>query len=124
MCRGTLRIRSRTARLVMPCSRRRWTSRSRVRAEVIPMPENRRSGMDAFQPLLYGGERRMACQIDLQGSHGNPTLGDGFEIGSRSGILLRPGGPHPVHRPPARIVGGHDGLGAMAIAEARAAKAP
>ena len=39
--RGTLRMRSSTASFVMPCSRRRAISRSRVRAEVMPMPLTR-----------------------------------------------------------------------------------
>src|SRR6185312_5124654 len=99
------------------------TNRSRVRADVMPMPESRRSGMNAFQPMLQGGQRRMARKIDLQGSHRNITLGDGLEVGAGPGILLRPGGSDPVNGPAARIVRGQDGLRAVAKPEPRAAKA-
>src|SRR5579883_2821936 len=122
MWRGTLRIRSSTARLVMPCSRSRCTSRSRVRAEVMPMPESLMSGMNTFQPALQIGQRGVACQIDLQGRHGDETLSDGLEVGAGTGILLRSHRPDPIHRSASRILRAHDRLGTVAIAEASAAK--
>ncbi len=82
MWRGTFRIRSSTARLVMPCSLRRWTSRSRVRAEVMPMPAKRASTIQVVQPGLHAGDGRMAREIDLQGSHGNEAFLDGVEVGA------------------------------------------
>ena len=59
----------------------------------------------------------MAREIYLQRRHGNITLGDGFEVGAGSGVLLRTGGPDPVHRTPPRIVRRQDALGAMAESE-------
>src|SRR6185312_17542993 len=89
----------------------------------MPMPENRRSGMEAFQPMLQAGQRGMAGEIDLQRSHRDITLIDGFEIRARSRVLLRPRGSHPVHGPPARVARGQDGLRTMAKSEPRATKA-
>src|SRR5207248_2283678 len=108
----------------MPCSRRRCTSRSRVRAEVMPMPDRRRSVIDAFQPGPDCGQCRVAGEVDLQGSHRDVSLGDGVEVGAGTRVLLRPGGTDPVHRTPARVLRAHDRLGTGAIAEPADAKAP
>src|SRR5256885_5642335 len=84
-------MRSSTARFAMPCSRNRCTSRSRVRAEVMPMPDRRRSVIDAFQPGPDRGQRRVTGEVDLQGSHRDISLGDGVEVGPGTRVLLRPG---------------------------------
>src|SRR2546425_11911652 len=110
-------MRSSTARFAMPCSRKRCTSRSRVRAEVMPMPDRRRSVIDAFQPGPYRGQRRVTGEVDLQGSHRDISLGDGVEVGPGTRVLLRPGRTDPVHRTPAGVLGAHDRLGTVAIAE-------
>src|SRR5712672_2509464 len=117
MWRGRFRILSRTVRLVMPCSRRRCTSRSRVRAEVMPMPDRRRSVIDAFQPAPDCGQGRVTGEVDLQRRHRDVSLGDGVEVGTRTRVLLRAGGTDPVHRTPARVLRPHDRLGTVAIAE-------
>src|SRR5215472_18671220 len=98
MWRGTLRIRSRTARLAMPCSRSRWTRRSRVRAEVMPMPVSRRSVIDAFQPAADGGQCAVAREIDLERRHRYEALGDRVEVRAGPCVLLGPRWPDPEHR--------------------------
>src|SRR6202521_6484597 len=108
----------------MPCSRKRCTSRSRVRAEVIPIPDRRRSVIDAFQPGPDCGQCRMTGEVDLQGSHRDISLGNGIEVGTWTRVLLRPGGTNPVHRTPARVLRAHARLGPVAIAEPAGAKPP
>src|SRR5687767_7072996 len=122
MCRGTLRMRSSTARLRMPCSCRRWISRSRVRAEVMPMPAKRmliarvrsrpEPGAQRIQGIAIGqvhGERR----------HRDIAVGYGVEVRAGACILAGAGGTDPVDRTAARIFGANHVLGAVAIAEAR-----
>src|ERR1700722_389218 len=119
-CRGTFWIRSSTRRSMIPCSCRRCTSRSRVRAEVMPMPLSRGPSMKLFklEPLLQFGQSGMPGQIDLQGRDGREALGHGMKIRTGSGVLARSGVAHPVDIAAARILGLHDGLAAMAAAEA------
>src|SRR5580698_714286 len=124
MCRGTLRMRSSTSGFTMPWSRSRWTSRSRVRADVIPMPLRRRSTIEAFQPVRHHVERVVAREVDLQRCHGNEALRHRVEVRTRSGILLWTGGADPVDLSAARIARGHDALGAMSESEPCAAESP
>src|ERR1700688_1567831 len=125
-CRGTLRIRSSTLRSVMPCSCKRCTRGSRVRAEVMPIPLRRGPSMKLLklEPLLQFGQSGMTGQIDLQGSDGCETLGDRMKIRTGSGILAGPGVAHPVDIAAARIFRLHDRLAAVAAAEPRHLDAP
>src|SRR5579872_7241155 len=123
MWRGTLRTRSSTSGFTMPCSRSLCTSRSRVRAEVMPIPLRRRSTIDAVQPVRDQVERGVARHIDLQRRHRDEALRDGVEVGSGPGVLLRTCWTNPVHLSTARIAGGHDPLRAMTKAQTCAAKA-
>src|SRR5579872_6466788 len=113
MCRGTLRIRSSTSGFAIPCSRNRCTSRSRVRAEVMPMPLRRRSTIDAFQPLRHELERAVPGEIDLQRRHRDEPLRYGVEVRPRPGILLRSSGSDPVDLAAPRIARGYDALRAV-----------
>src|SRR5579872_1808813 len=122
--RGTLRMRSSTARLAMPCSLRRWTRRSRVRAEVMPMPVRRTSVINAFQPARQGGQGRVTCQIDLQGRHRDIPFRDRMKVRPGSGLLLGPGRTDPIDGPAMGILGAHDRLGGVAETQASGAKAP
>src|SRR5271156_5630186 len=97
MCRGTLRIRSNTERFVIPWSLKRCTSRSRVRADVIPIPAKRTSAIDTFQPTLHNRQRGVSGQIDLQRGHRDVVLCNGGEVGSGAGIVLGAGGADPVY---------------------------
>src|ERR1700728_647724 len=119
-CRGTLRIRSSTRRSTIPCSCRRCTRRSRVRAEVMPMPLSRGPSMKLLklEPFVQLRQRRMTGQIDLQGRDRGKPFCHGMEIRARSGILATAGIAHPVHVAPSRIFCLHDGLAAMTAAEA------
>src|SRR5882672_2669356 len=103
----------------MPPSFSRCTSRSRVRAEVMPMPLTRGSTIDAPQPFIETFERRMTRQIDLQRCHRYEPVPYGVEIRARTGFLLRSGGTHPIDRSAAWILGAHDRLGAMPESEPR-----
>src|SRR5580692_685585 len=122
MWRGTFLMRSRTARLLMPCSRRRCTRRSRVRALVMPMPDSRVSAIERSKPGRQLRQRGMPREVDLQRRHGYEPLGDGVEVGARAGVLLGPGRADPVDRAPARVLGPHDPLGAVAVAQAAGTK--
>src|SRR5579862_7907903 len=115
-------MRSSTARLLMPCSRNRWTRRSRVRAEVIPIPDMRRSAIDGIQPAGKRRQRGVAREIHLQWSHGHVTLRNGVEVGSRTLVFLCTGGTDPVDGASARILGAHRRLGAVSVAESTGAK--
>src|SRR5579872_1268306 len=121
--RGTLRMRSSTARLAMPCSRRRCTSRSRVRAEVMPMPAIRRSAIEAFQPAPDCGQRAVAREVDVQRRHRDVAACHCVEVGAGTGVLLRARRTNPVDRTAARILGAHHRSRAVAKAEAARAKA-
>src|SRR5882757_3810016 len=123
MWRGTLRTRSSTARFEMPCSRRRCTSRSRVRAEVMPIPANRTSAIDAFQPALHGRQCGVSGQVDLQRRHGNIALCDGVEVRPWTGVLLRSSWADPVYGAASRILRPDDGFGSVAVTESGRAKA-
>src|SRR5277367_3846635 len=111
-CRGTLRIRSNTRASVMPCSCRRCTKRSRVRAEVMPIPLSRGPSMKLLmrEPLLQFGQSRMARQIDLQRRDGREAFGHGVKIRAGSGVLACPGVAHPVDVAAARVLRLDDGL--------------
>ena len=108
----------------MPGSRSRVTSRSRVRAEVMPMPETRESLIvvasrrAAAQPLVEVRQRRVAREIDLQAA--SPTRSRSPRHRSRCLRPRRrpPRGPDPVHRTTARIGALDNGLGAMTMTEA------
>src|SRR5580692_5524198 len=119
-CLGTLRTRSSTRRSTIPCSCRRCTGRSRVRAEVMPMPLSRGPSMKLLklEPFLQLGQRCMTGQIDLQGSDGGKPFRHGMEVRARSRVLAIAGIADPVHIAPPRIFCPHDGLAAMAAAEA------
>src|SRR5580704_9306370 len=114
-CRGTFWIRSSTRRSTIPCSCRRCTKRSRVRAEVMPMPLSRGPSMKLFklEPLLQFGQSGMTGQVDLQGSDGCKAFGHGMEIRARAGVLTGPGIAHPVDIAAARVLGLDDGFAAM-----------
>src|ERR1700722_10172824 len=118
--RGTFRIRSSTRLSAIPCSWSRCTSRSRVRAEVMPIPLSRGPSMKLlkFQPLLHCGYCRMARQIDLQGSDGRIPVRHGMKVRARSRILAGTGVTHPIDIAAARIFRLHDRLAAMAAAQA------
>src|SRR5476651_1828646 len=105
----------------MPCSRSRCTSRSRVRAEVMPIPLRRGPSVKLLklEPALEFGQSRVARQIDLQGSDGRETLGNGVKIGARTRVLTVPRGSHPIHVAAARVLGGHNRFAAVPAAEAR-----
>src|SRR5271165_3972265 len=120
-CRGTLRMRSRIRRSAIPCSCSRCTSRSRVRAEVMPMPLKRGPSMKLvkIEPPLEIRKRRMAGQIDLQRSDGRITLRDSVEVRAGARVLSGACIAHPVYVAAARILHFDDGLGAMPAAEAR-----
>src|SRR5271168_4978813 len=120
-CRGTLRIRSSTRRSVIPCSCKRCTRRSRVRADVMPIPLSRGPSMKLLnlEPFLQLRYRRMARQVDLQRSDGGESLRDGMKIRARSGILAGTGVAHPVDAAAPRVLGLHDRLAAVTAAEAR-----
>ena len=81
----------------MPWSRRRCTSRSRVRAEVMPMPAKRGSvghGCTPVEPFATLVERRMAGEVRLQRRHRDEPLRDRVEVGARARLLLpAPAGP-------------------------------
>src|ERR1700730_14169970 len=125
-CRGTLRIRSSTRRSVIPCSCRRCTSRSRVRAEVMPIPLRRGPSMKLLklEPLLQFGQSGMTRQIDLQGSDGRKASGHGMEIRTGSCVLAGAGVSHPIDVAAPRIFRLHDRLSAMPAAESRYLDAP
>src|SRR5690606_40172807 len=98
------------------------TSRSRVRAEVMPMPEKRTSATwPPVEPLSHAAERRMARQVDLQRRDRHEALADGVEIGTRPRFLPRAGRTDPEHRPAPRVARAADRLGAMPVTEARGA---
>src|SRR3984957_12151316 len=119
-CLGTLRMRSSTRRSTIPWSCRRCTRRSRVRAEVMPMPLSRGPSMKLLklEPFLQLGQRRVTGQIHLQGSDRGKPFGHGMKIRARPCVLAIAGITHPVHIAPPRILCPHDGLAAMAAAEA------
>src|ERR1700730_11485844 len=125
-CRGTFRIRSSTRRSVMPCSCKRCTRRSRVRAEVMPIPLSRGPSMKLLkvEPLLQIGQSGMTLQIDLQGRDGREALGHGMKIRAGSGVLAGTGIAHPIDIAASRIFRLHDRLAAMTAAEPRHSDAP
>src|SRR6266404_7976039 len=99
----------------MPCSCKRCTRRSRVRAEVMPMPLSRGPSMKLLkvEPPLQFGQSGVTCQIDLQRRDGCKALGDGMKIGAGSGVLALTGVAHPVHIAASRVLRLHDRLAAM-----------
>src|SRR3984957_13545458 len=125
-CRGTLRIRSSTRRSIMPCSCKRCTKRSRVRAEVMPIPLRRGPSMKLLklEPLLQFGQSGMSRQIDLQGSDGRKAFRHGMKIRAWSGVLAGAGVAHPVDIAAPRIFRLHDRLAAVAAAKPRHLDAP
>src|SRR5256886_10784670 len=90
----------------------------------MPMPDRRRSVIDALQQGPDCRQCRVTGEVDLQGSHRDVSLGNGVEVGAGTRVLLRPGGTDPVHRTPARVLRAHDRLGTVAKAEPAGAKAP
>ena len=107
----------------MPCSRRRATSRSRVRADVMPMPLcrvviHRHSGRPLSQSPISS---RAACRVRSTCSGVTETYP--FATASKSvpspASAPSPGRADPVHRAPARVGRAHDGLGAVTVAETR-----
>src|SRR6202051_163347 len=125
-CRGTFRIRSSTRRSVIPCSCRRCTRRSRVRAEVMPIPLSRGPSMKLLklEPLLQFGQSGVAGQIDLPGSDGGKTFGAGLKIRAGPRVLTGTGVAPPVDIAASRVFRLHDRLAAMAAAEPRHLDAP
>src|SRR3982075_1313681 len=120
-CRGTLRIRSSTRRSVIPCSCKRCTRRSRVRAQVMPIPLRRGPSMKLLklEPLLQFGQSGMTRQIDLQRSDGRKAFGHGMKIRPGPGVLAGTGVSHPVDIAAPGIFRLDDRLAAMAAAEPR-----
>src|ERR1017187_8786181 len=105
----------------MPCSCSRCTSRSRVRADVMPMPLRRGPSVKLLklESALEFGKSRVARQIDLQWRDGRETPGNGVKIRARTRVLTGTRGSHPVHVAAARVLGGHNRFAAMPAAEAR-----
>src|SRR5208337_4834290 len=105
----------------MPCSCSRCTNRSRVRAEVIPMPLRRGSSMKLLKrkPTLEFGQRHVPRQIDLQRRDGGKALRDRVKVRARSRILALARGSDPIHIAAARVLGAHDRFAAMARTEPR-----
>src|SRR5512145_3332043 len=132
-CRGTLRIRSSTSGLTMPCSRRRATSRSRVRAEVMPIPLTLlwsftpasvvRSFRAPGKPLADLAERGMARQVDLQRRDRDVAAGHRVEIGALAGVGALARRADPVDRSAARIAGPHHRRRTVPVPQARGADA-
>ena len=60
----------------------------------------------------------MTRQIDLQRRHGHITIRDGMEIRARPRVVPVTCGSDPIYWSAARILGAHDPLGSMPIAEA------
>src|SRR5579863_5635669 len=120
-CRGTFRMRSSTRGSEIPCSCRRCTRRSRVRAEVMPIPLRRGPSMKLLklEPFRKFGQRRVTRQIDLQRRNGCKSIGHGMEIGAGSRVLTGARIAHPVHVAASGIFGLDDRLAAMPAAEAR-----
>src|SRR5262245_12289798 len=112
-------MRSSTAALRMPLSLRRCTSRSRVRADVMPMPSRRRSTIDTPQPARQLLESAGPRQIDLQRGHRDEAARDGAEIRARTGVLLRTRRSDPIDGTALWVLRAHHGFGAMAVAEPR-----
>src|SRR5258708_882703 len=101
----------------MPCSCSRCTNRSRVRAEVMPMPLRRGPSIKLLnlEPAPKIVERRMARQVDLQGCNRSVPLGHRMKVRARSGILPRAGIAHPIYLPSPRIFRSDNGLGAVPV---------
>ncbi len=122
-------MRSSTSLSVMPCSRSRATSRSRVRADVMPMPLTllwsftcAASAAHSVRPPSHSPisvERRMARQVDLQRRDRHVAIGDGMEVRALARVRALAGRPHPVHRAAARIGRAQHGRRAMPVPEAR-----
>src|SRR5580700_7891503 len=119
-CRGTFRMRSSTRGSEIPCSCRRCTRRSRVRADVMPIPLRRGPSMKLLklEPFRKFRQRRMTRQIDLQRGNGRKPFGHGMEIRAGSCVLTGPGIAHPVYVAASGILGLDDRLAAMPAAEA------
>src|SRR3990172_1826283 len=96
--------------------------RSRVRAEVIPMPAlsaiNPGNLSEILEPRRHLIECSITGQIDVQRGDRYALLADGVEIGSRPGIGLRAGRTDPVDRLAVRIAGAHRRLGLVAVPQA------
>src|ERR1700693_1012807 len=120
-CRGTFRIRSSTLRSVIPCSCRRCTRRSRVRAEVMPIPLSRGPSMKLLklEPLLQFGQSGMTRQIDLQGSDGRKDFAHALKIRAPSGVLSGADVPIPLDIAAPRFFRIHDRVVAVVDAEPR-----
>src|SRR5271167_1543991 len=100
----------------MPCSCRRCTSRSRVRADVMPIPLKREPSTAALlelEPALDFGERGMPGQVDLQRRDRRETRGDRVKVGARTGVLTGARRADPKHILTARVLRAHDRLAAM-----------
>src|SRR5271170_6153653 len=119
-CRGTLRTRSRIRRSAIPCSCSRCTSRSRVRADVMPMPLRRGPSMKLLkiEPPLEAQQRVMARQIDLQRRDRREPFSDSVKVRARPRVLTGAGIAHPVYVAAPRILRLDDGLGAVPAAQA------
>src|SRR5450631_165980 len=105
----------------MPWSCSRCTNRSRVRAEVMPIPLRRGPSIKLlkFQPTLQLGQRRMTRQVDLQRRDGCITLRDRMKVGAGPCVLARAGGSDPIDISATRVLRTHYPLRSMTIAETR-----
>src|SRR6202167_4117563 len=114
-CLGTLRIRSSTRRSTIPCSCRRCTRRSRVRAEVMPMPLRRGPSIKLLnlEPSFEIDQCRMPRQIDLQRRDGSVPLRHGVKVRARTRVLPGAGISHPIHVAAPRVLRLDDGLRTM-----------
>src|SRR3990172_4476639 len=77
------------------------------------------SQLQPGRPLGRGIQCRVAGQIDLHRSHRDPPLGNGEEVGSGPGILLRSGRSHPENGAAAWVFGPNDAFGLVAVTESR-----
>src|SRR5438552_13894905 len=95
-------------------------SLSRVRADVMPMPDIRGPSMDLLnpEPSAEFRQRRVPGQVDLQRRDRGVPFGDGVKVRAGPGILAGAGIAHPIYLPAPRVARPHDGLAAMAVAKA------
>ena len=114
----------------MPCSCSRCTSRSRVRAEVMPIPLRRGPSMKLLKLDSHrcsSGSAAWRVKSICSGVMEAKPCAIAWKSVPGPGVLTVAGSAHPVHIAAPRILGRHDGLAAMAVAEARdldAARAP
>src|ERR1700689_179147 len=105
----------------MPCSCNRCTKRSRVRAEVMPIPLRRGPSIKLLnlEPAFEVDQGSMPRQVNLQRRDGSVALRHSVKICARTRVLAGAGISHPIHLAPARVQCLDDGLRAVTVAEPR-----